>query len=72
MGPERVRMGGRRRLHNEELHSLHRSPNIVRVIKSRRVRWAGPVIRMEENRNVFFKMLRGKTTGKGTTRKTRA
>ena len=37
-----------RRLHNEELHSLYRSPNIVRVIKSRRIRWAGHVARMEE------------------------
>ena len=35
---------------NEELHSLYHSPNIVRVIKSRRVRWAGHVARMEEGR----------------------
>ena len=34
------------RLYNEELHSLYRSPNIVRVIKSRRLRWAGHVARM--------------------------
>ena len=34
-----------RRLHNEELHSLYRSPNTVRVIKSRRLRWAGHVWR---------------------------
>ena len=39
-----------RRLHNEELHSLYRSPNIVRVIKSRRLRWAGHVARMEEGK----------------------
>ena len=38
-----------RRLHNEELHSLHRSPNIVRVIKSRRLRLAGYVVRKEED-----------------------
>ena len=41
------------RLHNKELHSLYRSPNIVRVIKSRRLRWAGHVAKMEEGRSVF-------------------
>ena len=51
------------RLHNEELHSLYRSPNIVRVIKSRRLRWAGHVARMEEGMNAF-KILTGKPTGK--------
>ena len=50
-----------RRLHNEELHSLYRSPNIVRVIKSRR--WVGHVARMEEGRSAF-KILTGKPTGK--------
>ena len=53
----------RRRLHNEELHSLCRSPNIVRVIKSRRLRWAGHVARMEESRSAF-KILIGKSAGK--------
>ena len=38
-------------LHDEELHSLSRSPNIVRVIESRRLRWTGHVARMEEGRN---------------------
>ena len=52
-----------RSLHNEELHSLYRSPNIVRVIKSRRLRWAGHVDRIEESRSAF-KMLTGKPTGK--------
>ena len=42
-----------RGLHNEELHSLYRSPNIIRVIKSRRLRWAGHVARMEEGRSAF-------------------
>ena len=37
-------------MHNEELHSLYCLPNIVRVIKSRRLRWAGHVARMEEDR----------------------
>ena len=36
--------------HNEELHSLYRSPNTVRVIKSRRLRWAGRVVRMRKAR----------------------
>ena len=39
-----------RRLHNEELNDLYSSPNIVRVIKSRRMRWAGHVARMGEER----------------------
>jgi hypothetical protein len=52
-----------RRLHNEELHSLYRSPNIVRVIKSRRVRWAGHVARMEDGSS-SFKFLPGKPAGK--------
>ena len=41
-----------RRLHNEELNDLYSSPNIVRVIKSRRMRWAGHVARMGEERGV--------------------
>ena len=52
-----------RRLHNEEFHSLYRSPNIVRVIKSRRLRWAGHIARMEEDRRAF-KIFTGKPTGK--------
>ena len=42
-----------RQLHNEELNNLHCSPNIVRVIKSRRMRWAGQVARMGEGRGVY-------------------
>ena len=52
-----------KRLHNEEFHSLYRSPNIVRVIKSRRLRWTGHEARMEESRSAF-KILTGKPTGK--------
>ena len=51
-----------RRLHNEELHSLYRSLNIIRVIKSR-LRWTSHVARMEEGRSVL-KFLIGKLTGK--------
>jgi hypothetical protein len=47
---------------NEELHNLYRSPNIVRGIKSRRLRWAGHLARMEEGRNAF-KILSGKPIG---------
>jgi len=42
-----------RRLHNEQLNDLYSSPNIVRVIKSRRMRWAGHVARMGEERGVY-------------------
>ena len=46
-GPRRDEVTGEwRRLHNEELNGLYSSPNIVRVIKSRRMRWAGHVARM--------------------------
>jgi hypothetical protein len=41
-----------RKLHNEELNDLYCSPSIVRVIKSRRMRWAGHVARMEEERHI--------------------
>jgi hypothetical protein len=51
-------------MHNGELHSLYSSPNIVRVIKSRRLRWAGHVARMGEGRGVYS-VLVGKPDGKG-------
>ena len=53
-GPKGDGNGEWRRLHNEELHSLYRSPNIVRVIKSRRLTWAGNVARMVEGRIRFY------------------
>jgi len=52
-----------RRLHNEELNDLYSSPNIVRVIKSRGMRWAGHVARMGEERGVY-RVLVGKPEGK--------
>jgi hypothetical protein len=45
-GPKREENGSCRKLHNDELHSLYSSPNIVRVIKSRRMRWDGHVARI--------------------------
>jgi hypothetical protein len=45
-GPKREEDGSWRKLHNDELHILYSSPNIIRVIKSRRMRWAGHVARM--------------------------
>jgi hypothetical protein len=52
-GPKREEDGSWRKLHNDELHDLYSSPNIVRVIKSRRMRWAVHVARMEEGRGVY-------------------
>jgi len=53
-GSRRVEVTGDwRRLHYEELNDLYSSPNFVRVIKSRRMRWAGHVARMDEEREVY-------------------
>jgi len=52
-----------RRLHNEELNDLYSSPNIFRLIKSRRMRWAGHVARMGEERGVY-RLFLGKPEGK--------
>jgi hypothetical protein len=53
-GPKRDEVtGGWRQLHNEELHGLYSSPSIVRVIKARRMRWAGHVERMGEVRGAY-------------------
>jgi hypothetical protein len=57
-------------LHNDELHSLYSSPNIVRVIKSRRMRWAGHVAHMGEGRAVY-RVLAGRPKGKRPLRRPR-
>jgi hypothetical protein len=63
-GPKRDGVtGGWRKLHNEELNNLYSSPSIIRIIKSRRMRWAGHVARMGEKRNVHRSLL-GKPEGK--------
>jgi len=63
-GPRRDEVTGKRRsLHNEELNDLYSSPNIVRVVKSRRMRWAGHVARMGEERGVY-RVLARKPEGK--------
>ena len=63
-GPRRDEVTGQwRRLHNEELSDLYSSPNIVRVIKSRRMRWAGLVARMGEERGAY-RVLVGKPEGR--------
>jgi hypothetical protein len=56
-------MGEWRKLHNEELRDLYSSPSIIRIIKSRRMRWAGHVARMGAKRNAY-RLLVGKTEGK--------
>jgi hypothetical protein len=59
-GPKRDEvMGGWRRLHDEDLHNLYSSPIIIRMIKSKRMRWAGHVASMGEKRNAW-KILVGK------------
>jgi len=63
-GPRRDEVTGEwRRSHNEELNDLYSSPNIVRVIKSSRIRWAGHVARMDEERGVY-RVLVGKLEGR--------
>jgi hypothetical protein len=51
--PKREEDGSWRKLHNDELHSLYASPNIVRMIKSRRMRWAGNVARLGQGRGDY-------------------
>jgi hypothetical protein len=63
-GPKRDEVTGEwRKLHNKELHELYSSPSIIRIIKSRRMRWAGHVARMGKKRNAY-RLLVGKPEGK--------
>jgi hypothetical protein len=62
-GPKRdEETGGWRKLHNEELHNLYFSPSIIRMIKSRRMRWEWHIARMGAKRNAYRTMVRKETT----------
>jgi hypothetical protein len=55
LGPKRDEgTGGWRKVHNEELHNLYSSPNIIRMIKPRRMRWAGHVARMRRGMHIGY------------------
>jgi hypothetical protein len=63
-GPKKDAVTGEwRKMHNEELHNLYCSPNIIRMIKSRRMGWARHVARMGEKRNAY-RILVGKAEGR--------
>jgi hypothetical protein len=64
IGPKRNEVTGEwRKLHNEELRDLYSSPSIIRIMKSRRMRWAGHVARMGAKR-VAYRLFMGKSEGK--------
>jgi hypothetical protein len=63
-GPKRDEVTGEwRKLHNEELHDLYSSPSVIRIMKARRMRWAGHVARMWEKRNAY-RLLVGNPEGR--------
>jgi hypothetical protein len=62
--------GQKRKLHEEELHNLYSSPNVIRMTKSRRMRWAGHLVRMGAKRNAY-RILVGKPEGKRPPRRSR-
>jgi hypothetical protein len=68
-GPKRDEVtGGWRKLHNEELRDLYSSPSIIRIMKSRRMRWAGHVARMGEKRNAYRLLVGKRPLGRPTHR----
>jgi hypothetical protein len=70
-GPKRDEVTGEwRKLHNEELRDLYSSPSIIKMIKSRRMRWAGHLARMGEKRNAY-RLLVGKPEGRRPLRRSR-
>jgi hypothetical protein len=70
-GPKRDEVTGEwRKLHNEELHNLHSSPDIIRQVKSRRMRWTGHVARLGVERKLY-KVLVGNLEGKRPLRRPR-
>jgi hypothetical protein len=62
--------GDWRKLHNEELHNLYPSPDMIRMIKSRKMKWEGHVARLGERRTAY-RVLAGKPRMNETTRKTK-
>jgi hypothetical protein len=71
-GPKRDEVTGEwRKLHNEELHDLYSSPSIIRMIKSKRMRWVGHVARIWERKNAY-RLLIGEPEGKRQLRKSRS
>jgi hypothetical protein len=63
-GPRRDEVTGEwRKPHNEEFHDLYSSPSIIRIMMSRRMRWAGHIARMGKQRNAY-RLLVGKPEGK--------
>jgi hypothetical protein len=70
-GPKRDEVtGGWRKLHNEELRNFYSSPRIIRIMKFRKMKWAGHVARMGEKRNAY-RILVGKPEGKRPLRRKR-
>jgi hypothetical protein len=71
-GPKNEVTGGSRKLHNEELRHLYSSPSIIRVIKSKRMRWAGHVAHMgRRGKRNPYRILVGKPEGKRPLRRPR-
>jgi hypothetical protein len=69
-GPKRDEVtGGWRKLHEEELHNLYYSPSIIRMFRSRKMRWAGHLVQMEKM--IAYKILVGRPEGKNPLRRRR-